>query len=47
MLKVLLFLVFSINILAYTNISPLNFDERIDGKVDIKNILYLIAQKIS
>lgn len=32
MLKVLLFLIFSINILAYTNISPLNFDERIDGE---------------
>lgn len=32
MLKVLLFLIFSVNILAYTNISPLNFDERIDGE---------------
>lgn len=32
MLKVLLFLIFSMNILAYTNISPLNFDERIDGE---------------
>ena len=32
MLKILLFFIFSINILAYTNISPLNFDKRIDGE---------------